>query len=348
MSKTLTCRLAPAKPDTTAKAQLVRRLQQKINRTETYGRNDDGTIISSGSPFIDSLLPNGGYKRGTVVEWLADSGTGAEYLSLTTARQAALEGGAVVIADADGHFYPPAAAALGINLGNLILLRDTGTALHPNGGSQNHPNLGGRGSCRDKTSYSANLQHSSSGLDSDDFLWAINQSLRCPAVAVVWGRLPEFPDPLTRERWLRRFQLSAESSGCMGLFIHPANQLGRPSWSEVQWWIQNEARKYPTPTWNSTLHIPLTLVRCRGSSAGQTLVLDINTISGNISHATPQNQKPPYTSSVTSSVTARTSSNTSTTTGPQRKFTRPLRPTRALSVATQLAHSKNRRRSAGA
>ena len=307
-----------------AKSQIVKTLRQKIRRTETASRNDDGAIVSSGSPVIDSLLPAGGYHRGTIVEWIADPGSSADFLSLNTARQAALDGGALVVVDSAGQFYPPAAAALGINLGNLILLRET-------------------------TAYDSRVNSPAAPkqLDADDFLWAIDQSLRCPAVAAVWGHLPEFENSLTRERWLRRFQLSAESSGCLGLFVQPLQQLGKPSWAETQWLVQGAGRIRGSGKYCRT--IELKLARCRGAQAGQTITLDINTLSGNI-HETPQDK-----TAIDSNINRRSAQgdlsdqgDTTRRSDQPNRLQRPLRPSRALSVAAKLAHSTAGRRQARA
>lgn len=316
------------------KSQVIKKLRQKIRRTETASRNDDGTTVSSGSAAIDSLLPAGGYHRGTLVEWIADPGSGADFLSLTTARQAALDGGALVIVDSTGQFYPPAAAALGINLGNLILLRET--------------SLNGESPTADS--------QAGSRLDADDFLWAIDQSLRCPAVAAVWGHLPEFENSLTRERWLRRFQLSAESSGCLGLFLQPLKQFGKPSWAETQWVLKSSGLKIQGSERVRTLgkhcrRVELELSRCRGSQVGQTITLDINTISGSINE-TPKNKTVIDSNDSTASQLANDQCEPAAAaahgSSQPTSFDRLLRPTRALSVAAELAHPAADRRQARA
>ena len=67
---------------------------------------------------------------------------------MVAAREAAAEGGAIVVMDRRGEFYPPAAAALGVNLDNMIVIR------------------------------AANKK---------DELWALDQALRCVGVAAVWA-----------------------------------------------------------------------------------------------------------------------------------------------------------------
>lgn len=108
--------------------------------------------ISSGCEPLDRLLPQGGWLRGSLVEWLSESpGGGAGTLALVAARQAHAEGGAIVVIDRAGTFYPPAAAAWRLDLASTIVVRPA----------------------NDK-----------------DEQWALDQSLRCEHVAAVlaWPR----------------------------------------------------------------------------------------------------------------------------------------------------------------
>ena len=256
------------RPLTSSKQRLIKNLRGKIRQVETISRNDDGTIVSSGSADIDAMLPGGGYHRGTIVEWLADRGSSAEYLSLLTAQNAAHDGGAIVVVDSRGDFFPPAARAIGINLGNLIVLKGSGRQEFSDSGSQKISNFG-----------------SNTAKNDEDFLWAIDQSLRCAAVAAVWGSLPNFKTPLLAERWLRRFQLSAETSGCLGLFIRnqyeekasPLNACKFASWSEIQWHLRPRLT-----THEHTRTVRALLTRCRGGIAGRAIDLEINLVTGNV------------------------------------------------------------------
>ena len=257
---------------------MIERLRNRIRKVETASRVDDEARISSGCVAIDRLLPGGGYQRGALVQWLTGGGQGADYLSLLLARQACADGGALVVFDPLNQFFPPAAAAVGINLDNLIILR---------------------------------TDQANQELETD-LLWSIDQSLRCPAVAAVWGPLDHID-----ERWFRRFQLSAESSGCLGLFVQPIRQARQPSWAEVQWLVSSvpghrtpadESRRSRSPNGtfdNGELYgtqvppggrdqpsaqinsprnqlVRLQLTRCWGTQTGKTVNLSINTVTGNV------------------------------------------------------------------
>jgi hypothetical protein len=66
-----------------------------------------------------------------------------------------------------------------------------------------------------------------------DELWALDQVLRCGGVAAVWAPLENVDDHA-----FRRLQLAAEAGGVLGLLVRPANLRGKPSWSDVQLWIE--------------------------------------------------------------------------------------------------------------
>lgn len=234
---------------------LLDRLRNQIRRVETAGRMDDGVSVSSGCAAIDRLLPGSGYQRGTLIQWLTSGGQGADYLSLLAAREACRDGGALVVLDPLNQFYPPAAAAIGVNLDNLIVLRTDGLA-----GSQQAIHT--------------------------DFLWSIDQSLRCPAVAAVWGALDEI-----NERWFRRFQLSAEASGCLGLFIQPIRAVRQPSWAEVQWMVSHMGELDRVSRNRSEQRVCLQLTRCRGTQTGKTVNLKINSVTGNVQLARRDNEQ---------------------------------------------------------
>ncbi len=142
----------------------VETLRQRVRQVEMASalqRPEDAAPIPTGCPALDRLLPDRGWRRGTLVEWLADQpGSGAGTLAMIAAREAALEGGAVVVMDNRGDFYPAAAAVLGIDLNNLIVIRT-------------------------KTE--------------KDRLWALDQALRCQGVAAVWAPQEKI-DPHTFRR----------------------------------------------------------------------------------------------------------------------------------------------------
>jgi protein ImuA len=137
-----------------ARGQLVSGLRQQLERWKAVGAAEDTTVFSCGAAAVDPLLPGGGLQHGMLVEWLAGAsgavGGGAATLGLLGAREACGEGGALVVIDRRQTFYPPAAAAWGIDLDRMIVV---------------HPQ------------------------NSRDELWAAVQALRSPAVAAMFATI---------------------------------------------------------------------------------------------------------------------------------------------------------------
>lgn len=250
------------------KTQLIQKLQSRIRSVESGSRAGSEQTVSSGCAALDRLLPAGGYQRGSLVQWITAGGSGADYLSLLTAREACRNGGSLVVVDPANQFYPPAAAVMGVPLERTIILR----------------NQANRSSVRTRSFYSSPTTES---LEDNDFLWSIDQALRCPAVAAVWG-----PMETIDARWFRRFQLSAEASGCLGLFVQPLSAASAPTWADVQWQaegLRSSDRASRLPDQNEQL-VKLTLNRCRGTFAGKTVCLGINTVTGNVQGGSAANQ----------------------------------------------------------
>jgi hypothetical protein len=108
-------------PQTTR--ELVRSLKEQLRGWERDHRGP-AEIVSSGSPALDRLLPDGGFCRGTLVEWLAaGQGGGAATLALAIACRACHEAGALVVVDRPRMFYPPAAAGLAIDWKWFVVVR---------------------------------------------------------------------------------------------------------------------------------------------------------------------------------------------------------------------------------
>ncbi len=244
---------------------LIESLRHQIRKLETAGRADDVKTISSGCRQLDQCLPDHGLVTGTITEWFAAAGGwGGELLSLLAAREACRDGGALVIVDTGHTFYPAAAAAWGIDLQNVVLLR---------------------GSAADRSTVTAGAMPSS-------LLWAIDQALRCPAVAAVWGHLGA-----VSERWQRRFQLSAEQSGSMGMFIRPSRLQDQPGWSDVQLEVQPLRHDLPSrpaavgvshdsqPAFDRQIHLRVLRVR-NGTLPRHPLTLQVDFTTGKVQAVT--------------------------------------------------------------
>lgn len=227
--------------------ETLRRLRTQLETAGTH-QNPSSGILSTGCLEIDQWLPRGGLRGDAITEWLAEEdGGGASCLSLIAAANRLSktdEKGPLVVVSglASGRraeFYPPAAKALGIEMSRLIWVRPKRHA---------------------------------------DLVWAIDQALRCPAVAVVWAEIGASLD----DRDARRFQLAAETGTTPGLFVRPATVRGRPSFSDVRFHVVNETPSHDlvtaamrSPTHHGDRFLQVTLDRCRGAQAGQQTLVQV-------------------------------------------------------------------------
>jgi len=153
--------------------QSLQTLRKRIQDCESSHRIQRDEFVSSGCEALDELLPisnianskNGrGFRTGQLIEWLAAGcGSGAELWGLHIAIQAANCRGhsqqagvaeipkSIAVIDHQKTFYPPTAAALGLDLQRLLVIQP-----------KNHA----------------------------DVIWALDQTLRCPRIAAVWSDLP--------------------------------------------------------------------------------------------------------------------------------------------------------------
>src|SRR5829696_2930967 len=103
-----------------ARGQSVSGLRRQLGHWQATAEAGDAAVFSCGAAAVDRLLPGGGLQHGMLIEWLAGAngavGSGAATLGLLGAREACQEGGALVVIDRAQTFYPPAAAAWGIDL----------------------------------------------------------------------------------------------------------------------------------------------------------------------------------------------------------------------------------------
>lgn len=163
--------------------QVVERLRRMVEeyRRSRGSRPSSGhaRAVRTGLDPLDQTLPDGGLPIGAVTEILCGApGLGATSLALRTAHRAAADGRTVVVVDPEGDFYPPAAIPCGMDLDRLLVIRPR---------------------------------------RAPDALWAVDQSLRCPAIAAVVAWLDRL-----RPEQSRRLQLAAEAGKGLGLILKPA------------------------------------------------------------------------------------------------------------------------------
>jgi len=162
--------------------------------------------VPTGFAPLDRLLPAGGVRRGSLVEWLCrDEASGAAALASAVAcrlaeaadRESGAMASAIVVVDRKGRLYPPAV---------LGWLERAGGSGRPT------PRL-----------VVARPAHEA------DEMWAIDQALRCRGVAAVLA----WPARIHATA-MRRWQLAARASLAVGLFMRPLTAGREPSWAEAR------------------------------------------------------------------------------------------------------------------
>ncbi|TVP95693.1 MAG: hypothetical protein EA381_18415, partial [Planctomycetaceae bacterium] len=248
----------------------LRRLRGRGAVTDQQGEE---LVVSAGGEVLDRMLPHGGLRPGTLVEWVADApGSGARLLA-TLAASAWLAHPAsgnkpLVIADGwggDESFYPPAAISLGIPAERMVVFRK--------------PPGRGTGGASGGAASRADWNRTDSSRA--DLVWAIDQALRSGAVA---GVLVDVGEGLGVTD-ARRLQLAAETGGAMLLCVRHAgagngsagvesaagraNRSKLVSVADVRWGVSSLAGA-------GGRRLRVDLVRCRGGAAGATRVIDID------------------------------------------------------------------------
>jgi hypothetical protein len=174
---------------------VVARLRDEIRRIERRPGRREG-VVPCGLPDVDTALPGGGFPRGAVVEVAGGPASGKTCVALALfASLGAADLAAYV--DARGELYPPAAAARGVDLGRLLIVR---------------PAAGPPRAERDAALAT---------------LWAAEALLASGAFAAVaidaaWPRALRGGDAAAR-----RLQAAAEKGGAAGVWLSPRDGAGR-------------------------------------------------------------------------------------------------------------------------
>jgi len=260
---------------------VLQALRGQLQRWEQVARPAREGRISSGCRALDDLLPGGGFRRGTLVEWLAEQpASGAGTLALIVAREACREGGALVVLEggpAGGSRWQSAHPPRGQTPCSAGAATGTGRASRRN---MSQPAAGERDSRCLFNPAAAALW----GIDLErlvvvrpqrerDLLWALDQALRSGGVAAVWAPLSQLD-----QHTFRRLRLAVEESGGLGLLLRPADIRGRPSWSDLQLLVQPQASR-------DGRRLRVQLVRGRGVTAGGRVELKMDEATGALREA---------------------------------------------------------------
>ncbi|MEX0717391.1 MAG: hypothetical protein WD066_12425 [Planctomycetaceae bacterium] len=103
-------------PSTPEALRTVDRLRRQLRNWErargTGSPAATGPAVATEIEAVDRLLPAGGYRAGSLVEWLAEGeGTGAATLALSCAGASLHDGRRLIVVDDARNFHPPALPA---------------------------------------------------------------------------------------------------------------------------------------------------------------------------------------------------------------------------------------------
>jgi protein ImuA len=182
-----------------SRGEMIEELRERIRRIERHPPRRTA-FEATGLPEVDALLPGGGLPRGALTEIAGGPGSGKTALCLAAMARAMREEGLAAFVDGRGELYPPAAAALGVDLGRLLIVR-----LAP---SRDAAASGGR------DPVSPGRQAPPAGL------WATEVLLGSGAFAAVAVDVPLRGLPPARlTDMLRRLRAAAEKGGTAALLI---------------------------------------------------------------------------------------------------------------------------------
>ncbi|QDU61888.1 Protein RecA [Planctomycetes bacterium Pan216] len=239
-------------------ARSLEELRAELDRRAEVQPRTRGTISSGIGP-LDRVLPGEGYRRGTLVEWIApQGGSGATSLAWQVAPSVLREGASLVVIDPEEEFYPPGLATLGIDPSRLLVVR------FPTKRRDAPPRQGRRQRSR----------RSRDDPRESEVVWALEQTLRCPAVGMTLASLESL-----ESRSFRRLQLAAEQGGGVGVLLRGPTATKAPSWAEVR------LRVEPKPSQGKVRRWRVELLKCRGA-AGMTWEWERDRETGVVSLAT--------------------------------------------------------------
>ncbi len=100
---------------------VLARLREEIRRIEHRPARREG-FVPCGLPGVDEALPGGGFPRGALAELSGGPASGKTAVALSLFAALGTEGLCAYV-DGRGEIYPPAAAARGVDLSRLLVVR---------------------------------------------------------------------------------------------------------------------------------------------------------------------------------------------------------------------------------
>jgi protein ImuA len=108
---------------------VIAQLREEIRRIERRPGRREG-VVPCGLEAVDAVLPGGGFARGSLAELVGGPASGKCAVALALLARLGDED-LFAWVDGRGELYPPAAAARGVDLNRLLVVRPTGPAGPP-------------------------------------------------------------------------------------------------------------------------------------------------------------------------------------------------------------------------
>ncbi len=196
----------PPEPD---RHLVLARLREEIRRIERSPARREG-CVESGLTGVDAALPGGGFPRGALSELSGGLASGKTAVALALIATLGPRELAAWV-DGRGELYPPAAAARGVDLARLLVVRPPAPAP---GEAAGRPG-GGADAVRRG-------------------LWAAEALLASSAFSVVVVELPAAATLPGADAAARRLQAAVERGGAVGLWLASGAGLRVPAAVRVE------------------------------------------------------------------------------------------------------------------
>src|SRR5512142_1576914 len=185
---------------------VIARLREEIRRIERTPARREGRV-ASGIAGVDAVLAGGGFPRGALSELSGGPASGKTAVALALVAALGLEELAAWV-DGRGELYPPAAAARGVDLARLLVVRPPAP------------------SAERREASGADLVRAG--------LWAAEALLASGAFAAVIVDLPVAARLPGADAAARRLQAAAERGGAVGLWLSAGSGLRVPAAVRVE------------------------------------------------------------------------------------------------------------------
>lgn len=192
----------------------IARLREEIRRIERSPARREGRV-ASGLDGVDAVLPGGGFPRGALSELSGGPASGKTAVALSLVAALGPKELAAWV-DGRGELYPPAAAARGVDLARLLVVRPPAVNV---GRADTAPGAVGPG------------------------LWAAEALLASGAFAAVVVDLPVAAKLPGADAAARRLQAAAERGGAVGLWLAPGNGFRVPAAVRIEIAIEAGGRR---------------------------------------------------------------------------------------------------------